>query len=96
MVIAPVTRPVEDLDGATVDLVVGQVLNITTGDAPGEYFAGTVDKPEVAKFVAGHDDGSAKFNPGVTALAAGRTSVTVTDKDSTVRPTTFTVVVSQR
>lgn len=93
-VIAPVTMDVNDLQGATVDLVVGQALNIDTGDLAVDSYTGEVADPSVAEFVQGRDDGSATFNPGVTALAAGTTEVTMTNDSGGIQPLRFTVSVT--
>ncbi|WJL95432.1 hypothetical protein QSU92_16110 [Microbacterium sp. ET2] len=93
-VIAPVTESANDLQGATVDLIVGQVLNIDTGDLAVDSYEGEVADPAVAEFVQGGDDGSATFNPGVRALAEGTTTVTMTNQDGGIQPLEFTVEVS--
>lgn len=93
-VIAPVTESANDLQGATVELVVGQVLNINTGDLAVDSYEGEVADPAVAEFVQGGDDGSATFNPGVRALAEGTTTVTMTNQDGGIQPLEFTVEVS--
>ncbi len=93
-VIAPVTMDVGDLQGQTVDLVVGQVLNIDTGDLDVTSYSGQVDDPAVAEFVAGREDGSATFNPGVTALAPGSTTVVLSSSQGGIQDVTFTVSVS--
>lgn len=93
-VVAPVTMNVNDLQGATVDLVVGQALNIDTGDLAVDSDTGEVADPAVAEFVPGRDDGSATFNPGVTALAAGTTEVTMTNDSGDIQPLRFTVSVT--
>jgi hypothetical protein len=95
-IVAPVTMSAGDLQGASIDLVVGQTLNIDTGDLAVDSYTGTVADRAVAEFVAGRDDGSATFNPGVLAQAAGTTSVTMTNKDGGIQPLEFTVVVTAR
>jgi len=95
-VIAPVTMSANDLQGATVELVVGQVLNIDTGDLAVDSYRGTVSDGAVAEFVAGRDDGSATFNPGVKALAAGTSSVEMVNDQGGIQPLEFTVTVSER
>ncbi len=92
-VIAPVTMSVDDLQGATVDLEVGQVLNITTGDLDGESYSGEVKDPAVAEFVPAKKDDSAEFNPGVKALADGETEVVLSNSDGGIEDVTFTVKV---
>ncbi|KAA9135878.1 hypothetical protein [Microbacterium caowuchunii] len=95
-VIAPVTMAADDLQGATVDLLVGQVLNITTGDLAVDSYTGQVADAEVATFVEGRTDGSAEFNPGVEAVGAGTTDVTMTNSDGGIQPLRFTVVVTEK
>ena len=95
-VIAPVTVEANDLQGETVDLLVGQTLNINTGDLAVDSYRGEVADSKVATFVAGHDDGSATFNPGVEAVAPGTTKVTMTNSDGGIQPLEFTVVVTEK
>jgi hypothetical protein len=92
-IVAPVTMSANDLQGATVDLVVGQVLNITTGDLAVESYRGEVSDPEVATFVPGREEDGATFNPGITAVGAGSADVTLTNADGGIQPLAFTVVV---
>lgn len=85
----PVMVDVATAEGSTVEVrlstsVVFPVDNVADWSA-------TVADPTVVEFVAGSDDGSAVFNPGLTPLAVGSTEVTVTDGSSTV---TFTVTVT--
>ena len=94
-VIAPVTMEANDLQGATVDLIVGQVLNINTGSLAVDSYTGEVADASVAEFTAGRTDGGAEFNPGVTALAPGSTEVTMTNEQGGIQPLQFTVVVSE-
>lgn len=95
-VVAPVTRAADDLQGETVDLVVGQVLNITTGDLAVDSYTGEVADPDVAAFVAGREEGGAVFNPGVEAVDEGTTEVMLTNTDGGIQPLEFTVVVSAK
>ncbi|SDH30589.1 hypothetical protein [Microbacterium pygmaeum] len=95
-VIAPVTMDANDLQGATVDLVVGQVLNINTGDLAVDSYTGEVEDGSVAEFVAGREEGGTTYNPGVTALAEGSTTVVMTNSDGGIQPLEFTVEVSAK
>lgn len=90
-VIAPVTMSVDDLQGATVDLEVGQVLNITTGDLDGESYSGEVKDSKVAEFIPAEKSDSAEFNPGVKALAEGETEVVLSNSDGGIEDVTFTI-----
>lgn len=92
-VIAPVTMDANDLQGATVDLVVGQVLNINTGDLAVDSYSGEVDDPAVAEFVKGYEQGGTTFNPGVKALAEGSTTVVMSNANGGIQNLTFTVEV---
>lgn len=92
-VIAPVTMSVNELQGAEVELVVGQALNIVTDSLAVDSYTGQVVDARVAEFIAGRDDGSAEFNPGVTALSVGSTKVTMTNAQGGIQPLEFTVKV---
>lgn len=95
-IVAPVTVGVNELQGTTVDLVVGQALNINTESLAVDSYAGEVANRSVAEFVPGRVGESAEFNPGVTALAEGQTKVTLTNERGGIRPLEFTVVVKPR
>ncbi len=94
-VIAPVTMDANDLQGATVDLVVGQVLNINTGDLAVDSYSGEVEDASVAEFVEGYEQGGATFNPGVKALAEGTTTVVMSNSTGGIQDLTFTVDVGE-
>lgn len=93
-VIAPVTRDVGDLQGATVELEVGQVLDIDTGDLAVDSYSGDVSDPSVAEFVEGREEGGTTFDPGVEGLAEGKTEVVLSNEDGGIQDVTFTVEVS--
>ncbi|UOQ56576.1 hypothetical protein MUN78_12960 [Leucobacter allii] len=96
-VVAPVTLSPDALRGAEVELLVGQALNIAVGDLPVDAFAGEVADPAIAEFTPGGTDGSAEFNPGVTALAPGTSEVTLTREGAdpgAAEPIVFTVAVT--
>lgn len=95
-VIAPVTMDVGDLQGETVELIVGQVLNINTGDLATDSYSGTVADTAVAEFTAGYTDGGATFNPGVKALSVGSTEVVLSNSDGGIEDVTFTVAVTEK
>lgn len=94
-VIAPVTMEAADLQGETVELVVGQVLNINTGDLAVDSYSGEVADPEIAEFTAGYEQDGATFNPGVKALADGATTVVLSNADGGIEDITFTVEVGK-
>ncbi|MFH8252391.1 hypothetical protein ACH3VR_18640 [Microbacterium sp. B2969] len=92
--IEPVVMQVDDLQGETVQLVVGQVLDIDTGSLAVDSYSGDVADPEVAEFVPGHEDGGALYNPGVKGLAEGSTQVVLKNSDGGIQNVTFTVEVN--
>ena len=94
-VIAPVTMEANDLQGASVDLVVGQVLNINTGDLAVDSYTAEIGDESILSFTQGRDDGSAVYNPGFTAKAVGDTAVTMTNEQGGIQPLEFTVTVTE-
>lgn len=92
-VIAPVTMSVNELQGADVELLVGQVLNINTDSLAVDSYQGEVSDTKVARFVEGKVDGSATFNPGVEGLAEGTAEVTMVNDQGGIQPLEFTVTV---
>lgn len=95
-VIAPLTVTANELQGETVELLVGQTLNINTESLAVDSYGGEVEDTAVAEFEPGRVDNSAEFNPGVIALAPGTTMVTLTNEQGGIQPLEFTVVVSPR
>ena len=93
-VIAPETREVATLEGTTVQLVVGQALDIDTGDVAVDSYQGEVEDPSIAEFVAGREEGGPIYNPGVKALAAGTTTVELSTSEAGADDVTFTVEVT--
>ncbi|NYF09254.1 hypothetical protein HDC94_000410 [Leifsonia sp. AK011] len=94
-VIAPVTVEANDLQGTNVDLVVGQVLNINTGDLAVDSYTAEIADGAILEFTQGREDGSAVFNPGFTAKAVGETEVTMTNEQGGIQPLEFTVTVTE-
>ena len=95
-IVAPVTVDANALQGTTVQLVVGQVLNINTGSLPVDSYQGQIANSEIAMFTPGRIGDTAQFNPGVTAVSPGATQVTLTNSQGGIQPVTFVVSVSPR
>ncbi|MDX2376043.1 hypothetical protein M4I32_04430 [Microbacterium sp. LRZ72] len=92
-VIAPVIMSAEELQGESVELQVGQAIDITTGDLdPGSY-SGEVTDETVASFEAGGERDGATFNPGVLGVGVGETDVTLSNDDGGIQDVQFTVTV---
>lgn len=85
----------DDLQGQTVQLAVGQVLDIDTGSLAVDSYTGEVADPDVAEFVPGREDGGALYNPGVKGLAEGTTTVVLKNSDGGIQNVTFTVEVDR-
>ncbi len=94
-VVAPVTVSVGDLQGATVDVALNQVININTGDLAVDSYTAEIEDPSILEFVQGREDGSATFNPGLQPLKVGQTKVTMTNSQGGIQPLEFTVVVTE-
>jgi hypothetical protein len=88
-VAAPVMVELATAGGKVVSARAGQTVVLTT-DKP-TVWSGKVADASVATFVAGRNDGSATFNPALTDLRPGKTTVTLTDGSATV---TFTLEVA--
>ncbi len=94
-VVAPVTVNVGDLQGATVDVALNQVININTGDLAVDSYTAEIADSSVVEFVQGREDGGATFNPGLKPLKIGETTVTMTNEQGGIQPLEFTVNVTE-
>jgi hypothetical protein len=83
----PVIVTADQMDAAAV---VGDMIDIVVDDPVNTVIA--VDNADVLEVSQGYDDGSAIFNPGAKALAAGTATITVTNPDGSTR--NIVVVVS--
>ena len=70
--------------------VVGDMIDIVVDDPVNTVIS--VDNADVLEITQGSDDGSAIFNPGAKALAAGTSTITLTNPDGSTR--NIVVVVS--
>jgi hypothetical protein len=89
----PTVMDLEDLEGETVTLKVGETLEIRTGTQPGDAYTGDVEKPDVAEFIPAVEVRLVTFNPGVKALKTGSTTVILTNSQDGSDPVPFTVTV---
>ena len=83
----PVIVTADQMEAAAV---VGDMIDIVVEDPVNTVIA--VDNADVLEVTQGYDDGSAIFNPGAKALAAGTATITVTNPDGSTRD--IVVVVS--
>jgi hypothetical protein len=95
-VIAPVVKSAEELQGSSVELQVGQGLDITTGDLAEDSYSAEIADPEIVSFSKGGERDGATFNPGLMAEAVGETEVTLTNEQGGIQPVEFTVTVVEK
>jgi hypothetical protein len=102
---APITDPVpaptiatpESLAGTTVEVPINSQLVLDIGDLDVESFTAEIADPTVAEFIQGSSvKGDQMFRPGVKPLKVGTTTVTLTNKDTTIAPVTFTLTVTPK
>jgi hypothetical protein len=91
----PVIVELDNIDGTTVEVPEGGSIDLTGDDETAIQWTADIDDPEVVEFVPGRDDGSAQFNPGLTATSVGQTEVTL-ENGETGDTVTFTVEVVPR
>jgi hypothetical protein len=88
----PVIVELGDVDGTTVEVPEGGSIDLTGDEETAIQWTADIADPEVVEFVPGRDDGSAQFNPGLTATSVGQTEVTL-ENGETGDTVTFTVEV---
>ncbi|WP_139415554.1 hypothetical protein [Agromyces laixinhei] len=90
---APVVVDLGEIDGTSIEVVEGNVIDLTGDDETYTEWTAEIDDPAIARFTPGRDDGSAQFNPGITAIAEGSTGVTL-ENGETGDTVSFTVEVA--
>lgn len=93
-VLPPVMLAFDELDGTTVELHVGDTAVFTGDDETFTEWRADIADESVVVFVPGRDDGSAQFNPGLTAEGVGETDVAL-ENDATGDRVTFSVEVAE-
>lgn len=89
----PVIADLNNVDGTTVDVPVGRTVDLTGDQKTYKDWTAKIADEKVVTFVAGRDEGTAAFNPGLIAKAAGKSEVTLTNSSSS-KTVTFTVAVT--
>ena len=80
---------IDPITTSEVSVRITRTIVLTVAD-PGNWSA-TIADPKIAKFVAGGDQGSYTTNPGITPLAVGSTTATITGPDGKNYLLTITV-----
>ncbi|SFR67971.1 hypothetical protein SAMN05428970_0313 [Agromyces sp. CF514] len=78
----PVIVDLADADGTTVEVALGNSIDLVGDEEHYTAWTAEIADPSIVKFVPGHDDGSAQFNPGLTATAVGQTEVSLSNSES--------------
>lgn len=91
----PVIADLTHVDGTTVQVAVGNVIDLTGDDTTFTTWSAHITDPAIVSFTPGKDDGSAQFNPGFTALAEGTTAVTL-DNTASGAHVAFTIEVTPK
>lgn len=89
----PVIVDINEIDGSTVEVAQGNTIDLTGDDDTYLDWTAEIENPDVVTFVAGKDDGSAQFNPGLDAVKEGESDVTL-DNSSSGDSVSFTVEVT--
>lgn len=95
-VLPPVMETANDLQGATVELPMNQVLSIDTGDLDTNSYTAEIADPAIVEFTQGTQGATSSdltTNPGFKPLKEGTTEVTMTNAQGGIQPLTFTIVV---
>lgn len=93
-VLPPVIVDITEIDGTRVQVAQGNVIDLTGDDETYTDWTADIEDPAIVEFTPGTDDGSAQFNPGLSALRVGETEVTL-DNSTSNDTVTFTVDVTQ-
>lgn len=88
----PVIVELDTLEGTTVEVPEGGSVDLTGDDDTFTEWTADIADPDVVEFEPGRDDGSAQFNPGLSAKSVGQTEVTL-ENGETGDTVTFTVEV---
>ncbi|QTX03419.1 hypothetical protein [Agromyces archimandritae] len=90
----PVIVDLNEVDGTTVEVQRGGAVDLIGDDETYTAWEADIADPAIVTFLPGRDDGSAQYNPGLTAESVGTTDVTLDNADSG-ETVTFTVEVTE-
>ena len=77
-ILAPIELNYQDIDGQTLELVVGQVVNINYGGINDGEITVSISDPKVVEYSAASYENDTQFSAGLKALSAGESTVTFT------------------
>ncbi|AXE53745.1 hypothetical protein [Aurantimicrobium sp. MWH-Uga1] len=77
-IVAPIELNYQDIDGQTLELVVGQVVNINYGGINDGEVEVSISDPKVVEYSAAAYENDTQFSAGLLALSGGESTVTFT------------------
>ena len=77
-IVAPIEINYQDIDGQTLELVVGQVVNINYGGINDGEVEVSISDPKVVEYSAAAYENDTQFSAGLLALSGGESTVTFT------------------
>ena len=77
-IVAPIEINYQDIDGQTIELVVGQVVNINYGGINDGEIEVTISDKKVVEYSAASYENDTQFSAGLLALSGGESTVTFT------------------
>lgn len=77
-IVAPIELNYQDIDGQTLELVVGQVVNINYGGINDGEVTVAISDPKVVEYSAAAYENDTQFSAGLLALSGGESTVTFT------------------
>lgn len=91
----PVIADLTEIDGTTVTVQEGNAIDLVGDDEDYLDWKADIEDEAIVSFTPGKDDGSAQFNPGLTAKKVGETDV-VLSNDASGDEVAFTVKVTAK
>lgn len=75
-VVAPIELNYQDITGQTIELVVGQVINVNYGGINEGEITVEIADPAVVSYTASKMEADVQYSAGLTALSGGESKVT--------------------
>ena len=91
----PIMADLKTVDGTTVSVPLDNVIVLTGDTEDFKSWTAKIEDPTIVSFTPGKDDGSAQFNPGLSPITTGTTTVTL-DNSASGAHIVFTVVVTAK
>ena len=91
----PIMADLKTVDGTTVSVPLDNVIVLTGDTETYTSWTAKIEDPTIVSFTPGKDDGSAQFNPGLSPITTGTTTVTL-DNSASGAHVAFTVVVTPK